>query len=164
MEMRALAKRVSSQAMCEFGKPLGAVFVDYLQLLPRTPGSTATTRNDEVAAISSSLKRLAMEDELNCPVFLVSQMNRGIENRQEKRPQLSDLRDSGGIEQDADVVAFVHPPLAFASENERERIRNKYEIGWEPLELIVAKNRDGKIGTVCCQIQRATGNIRASAR
>lgn len=125
-QIRATATRLQRQS------DIKLVVVDYLQLMSGPEQQT----NDRVAALSRGLKQLARS--LNIPIIAISQMSRAIESRNEKRPQLSDLRDSGAIEQDADVVMFLHDDAA-------------YDIGKTgdgTIELIVAKNRKGSTGTV----------------
>src|SRR5205814_4571537 len=108
------------------------VIVDYLQLMTHHASRRPDNRQQEVAEISRSLKLLAKE--LNIPVIAVSQLNRDPERRQDKRPQLSDLRESGAIEQDADVVMFLH------RDDTEESTKNV-------AELIVSKHRNGPTGT-----------------
>src|SRR5690606_29188002 len=110
------------------------VVIDYLQLL-QTSGRYET-RNLEIGAITRELKLLAME--LNIPIVLLSQLSRAVEQRQEKRPMLSDLRDSGNIEQDADVVGFLYRDDYYNKESDKENI----------IEIIIAKQRNGPTGTV----------------
>ncbi|HEL1761398.1 TPA: replicative DNA helicase [Streptococcus suis] len=115
---------------------LGLIVIDYLQLIK---GSRSENRQQEVSDISRQLKVIAME--LNVPVIALSQLSRGVEQRQNKRPMLSDLRESGSIEQDADIVAFLH----------RESYYTKHEQGQPEnniTELILEKNRHGKLTTI----------------
>lgn len=133
LELRAKARRLKAE------HNIGMVVVDYLQLM-QGPKS-AQSREQEISQISRSLKALAKE--LDIPVVALSQLNRALEQRGDKRPVLSDLRESGAIEQDADVVVFVHRPEMYGIE--------KDEHG-EPTEgiaeIIVAKQRNGPLGTI----------------
>lgn len=128
LELRTKARRVVS----EYG--LDLVVIDYLQLM--SSGRGKENRVQEVAYISRTLKELARE--LKVPVIALSQLSRGVESRQDKRPMLSDLRDSGAIEQDADVVMFIYRDAVYNKETERPNIA----------EVIVAKHRNGPTGTV----------------
>ena len=114
---------------------VGAVVIDYLQLMSGDGRHSDENRTQEVSAISRGLKRLA--DELECPVIACSQLNRQLENRPNKRPQLSDLRESGSIEQDSSVVLMLY----------REVV---YNAAADPTlaELIIAKQRNGPIGVI----------------
>jgi replicative DNA helicase len=146
--LRARARRLKRQ------KGIAMVVVDYLQLLQGTgKGSAADNRVQEISEISRGLKQLAKE--LNVPVLALSQLSRAVEQREDKRPQLSDLRESGSIEQDADIVLFVYRddyylaakqpaddhPDAAAWKEEMER-------AWGKAEVIVAKQRHGSTGKV----------------
>jgi len=113
---------------------LGLVIIDYLQLV--TVRGRRENRVQEVTEISRSLKQIARE--LDVPVIALSQLSRGVEQRQDKRPMLSDLRESGAIEQDADVVAFLYRDDYYDAETDKKNI----------LEVIVAKQRNGPVGTV----------------
>lgn len=136
MELRGKARRLRS----EHG--LGLVVVDYLQLM--RSGSKNDSREQEISEISRSLK--ALSKELDVPVIALSQLNRGVETRpgKDKRPQLADLRESGAIEQDADVIMFVYRPEVYASDEERQHLRGLAEI-------IVGKQRSGPTGIVRCK-------------
>ncbi len=123
LEMRAKARRLKSQC-----GDLGLIIVDYLQIMGTPKGSE--NREKAISEISRSLKALAKE--LQVPVLALSQLNRSIESRQEKRPMMSDIRESGAIEQDADVIIFIHRENTEASTREAS-----------PATLIVGKNRNG---------------------
>jgi replicative DNA helicase len=126
VDIRAKARRLSARR-----QGLGMIIVDYLQLMSHT--RRVDNRQQEIAEISRGLKMLAKE--LQIPVVAVSQLNRDPERRQDKRPQLSDLRESGAIEQDADVVMFIH--------------RDDSDPAKKGLaDLIVAKHRNGPTDTV----------------
>lgn len=129
LEMRSKARKLKS----ELGE-LGLIIVDYLQIMG------ATNKNDNrekvIADISRSLKALAKE--LNVPVVALSQLNRQIETRPDKRPMMADLRESGAIEQDADIILFIH----------REDIENLQPGGISMAEFIIRKHRNGPQGTV----------------
>jgi len=131
MSMRSRARRIKQR---EGG--LHMIVVDYLQLMTHPK---AESRQLEISAISRSLKELARE--LDCPVIALSQLSRAVESREDKRPQLSDLRESGSIEQDADIVLLLYRPEYY---NPTEENRNKAEV-------LIAKQRNGPTGSVSLQ-------------
>ena len=141
-EIRAKCRRLAK----ETGN-LGLVVVDYLQLIE---GSNAENRQQEVSGISRQLKKLAKE--LHVPVIALSQLSRGVEQRQDKRPVLSDIRESGSIEQDADIVAFLYRDDYYRDEDEdgddagSENEDDENNVG--EVEVIIEKNRSGPRGTV----------------
>jgi replicative DNA helicase len=127
-DIRARAKRMQSES------GLALVVIDYLQLV--RPNRRAENRQQEISQISRGLKEMAKE--LNVPVLALSQLSRAVEQREKKRPVMSDLRESGSLEQDADVVMFIYREEYYRPDTDRKGIA----------ELIVAKQRNGPVGTI----------------
>jgi replicative DNA helicase len=132
LELRSRARRMHRQS----GK-LGLVVVDYLQLMSASGASQGENRATEISEISRSLKALAKE--LACPVVALSQLNRALETRNDKRPMMSDLRESGAIEQDADLILFIYRDEVYFPEKMESR---------GIAEVIIGKQRNGPIGKV----------------
>lgn len=129
LEMRTKARRIAHE------QPLGLIIIDYLQLMQGS-GKSDGNRVQEVSEISRGLKLIARE--LDVPVIALSQLSRSVENRSPQIPQLADLRESGSIEQDADIVMFIYREAYYNPETERENVT----------DLIIAKHRNGPVGTV----------------
>jgi replicative DNA helicase len=128
MQMRSQARRMQA----ETGKPLGLIMLDYLQLME----GSSDNRVQEISKITRSLKGLARE--LNVPIIALSQLSRSVEARNNKRPMMSDLRESGSIEQDADLVIMLY----------RDAYYNPDTPDRDITELIVTKHRNGPTGVV----------------
>jgi replicative DNA helicase len=139
-ELRARARRFRSTRELFDGpggkKKTGLIVIDYLQLMRGSAQAAKASREQEISEISRGLKSLAKE--LDCPVLALSQLNRSLESRTDKRPQLSDLRESGAIEQDADLIVFIYRDEVYNKETEAKGIA----------EIILGKNRHGPTGTV----------------
>jgi replicative DNA helicase len=134
LDIRARARRIKA----EYG--LGLIVIDYLQLMQSK--NRSENRQQEVSEISRTLKSLARE--LNVPVIALSQLSRAVEQRTDKRPNLSDLRESGSLEQDADLVAFLYREDYYNPDTDKKNIT----------ELIIAKQRNGPVGTVDLLFQK----------
>ena len=129
-DLRSKARRLKAQ------KKLDLIIIDYLQLMQGRSNRNGDNRQNEISEISRSLKALARE--LNVPVVALSQLSRSVESRQIKRPMLSDLRESGSLEQDADIVMFLYREDYYNQDTEEKNIT----------EVIIAKHRNGPVGTV----------------
>jgi replicative DNA helicase len=136
LDVRAKARRLAQQ----HADGLGLIVIDYLQLM--RAGGNVENRVEQISQISRGLKTLARE--LQVPVIALSQLNRGVEQRTDKRPVLSDLRESGAIEQDADLVMFIYRDEYYDQESEREGIA----------DVIISKHRNGGLGTVELTFQK----------
>jgi replicative DNA helicase len=153
-QLAARARRLKRQ------RGLDVLFIDYIQLLQGSSRRAQEGRVQEVTEITTSLKALAKE--LNVPVVALSQLSRQVENRDDKKPQLSDLRESGSIEQDADVVLFVFREEYYLS-NKEPRPGSEEHLKWQTemaavhgkAEIIIGKQRHGPTGTVQLQFEAA---------
>ena len=130
-ELRSKCRKLKAE------KDLGLIIIDYLQLMTGSSKRSAESRQQEISEISRALKGLARE--INCPVIALSQLSRQLESRPDKRPMLSDLRESGAIEQDADVVTFIYRDEYYNKDNSEKK---------GIAEIIIAKQRNGPTGTV----------------
>lgn len=146
-EIASTVRRFASQQK-RAGRPLGLVVVDYLQLMNETGHDN---REQEIASCSRQMKRLAKG--VGVPVVVLSQLNRDVEKRKDKRPQISDLRESGAVEQDADVILFPFRPGYYAEQDGR-RDESEGES-----EIIVGKQRNGPTGCVRVRFWSACGRF-----
>ena len=148
-ELRAKCRRLAEKT------DLGLIIIDYLQLLSGGPGY-GTNRQQEVSDISRNLKTMAME--LGVPVIALAQLSRSVEGREDKRPMLSDLRESGSIEQDADIVGFLY------RDDYYKRKEGQAENPISLVELIIAKHRSGSIDTIYLQFEKNISEFRTSVQ
>lgn len=144
-EIQAKCRRLATQ-----GEGLGLVIIDYLQLISSS-SKYSGSRQQEVSEISRKLKTMALE--LEVPVIALSQLSRDVEKREDKKPVLSDLRESGAIEQDADIVAALHAP---SQDNSTGVIGNSLPV---PIQLIILKHRNGQTGTVDMLFKKRTSTF-----
>ena len=157
VEMRSKARRLYIE------RGLDLIVVDYLQLMRGDGNFSSSNRVQEVSEISRSLKGLARD--LDVPVVAVSQLSRAVEMRPSHRPQLSDLRESGSIEQDADIVMFIHREDMYHKEEDWEKLHPDRAYPQGIAEVIVAKHRNGPLGTLELYFdQRSTSFRNAFAR
>jgi len=145
--LRTRARRLKRQ------HNLGMIFIDYLQLMRGSSGTKDQNRVQEISEITQGLKAIAKE--LNVPVLALSQLSRAVEQREDKRPLLSDLRESGSIEQDADIVMFIYREDYYLYRKKPQEGTDLYERWQQDMdnvrnttEVIVSKHRNGPIGTV----------------
>ena len=136
-DLRAKCRRL---AMAE--KDLGLIVIDYLQLIE---GSSREDRMQQISSISRGLKILAKE--LNVPIIALSQLSRAVENRTDKRPMLSDLRESGSIEQDADIVMFIYRDDYYKTSSDEDEAAER-ALSKGEAEILIAKNRNGPVGSI----------------
>ena len=144
-EIQAKCRRLATQ-----GEGLGLVIIDYLQLISSS-SKYSGSRQQEVSEISRKLKTMALE--LEVPVIALSQLSRDVEKREDKKPVLSDLRESGAIEQDADIVAALHAP---SQDNSTGVIDNSLPV---PIQLIILKHRNGQTGTIDMLFKKRTSTF-----
>lgn len=137
MEVRAKCRRLAMEE-----KDLGLIVIDYLQLMEGS--GNKEDRNQQISGISRGLKGLARE--LNVPVIALSQLSRAVESRPDKRPMMSDLRESGAIEQDADIIMFIYRDEYYNKEDTENRGK---------AEVIIAKHRNGAVGSIDLLFQGA---------
>lgn len=142
-EIQAKCRRLSTQ-----GEGLGLVIIDYLQLIDAS-GKYQGARQQEISEISRKLKTMALE--LNVPVIALSQLSRNVEKREDKKPVLSDLRESGAIEQDADIVAALH-----VKETETQQTDDNIP---SPIQLIILKHRNGPLATIDMLFKKKTSTF-----
>lgn len=156
VDIRAKLNKLHSR----FGE-IGLVVIDYIGLItPDVKTKNDNSRSLELAKISAALKAVARD--FNCPLLVLSQLNRNVEDRTDKKPQLSDLRESGAIEQDADVVMFIHRPdygKPAEAANGESGTDDPNAASDSPVSLIVAKNRNGSLPTIEFMFQKHIGRF-----
>ena len=153
VEMRGKARRLQLERGLDF------LIIDYMQLINSNTGRRDGNRAQEVSEISRQLKGLARD--LNIPVLAISQLSRAIEHRQSHRPLLSDLRESGSIEQDADVVMFIHREEKYITEEDWNKTHPEGQPYPRQLaEIIIAKHRNGRVDSVEMTVQEQYGLFR----
>ena len=135
-ELRSSVRRFCSDKELFGEKKFGLIMLDYLQLMQGSSAKSGGSREQEISEISRGLK--ALSKEVSCPIIALSQLNRSLESRPDKRPMPSDLRESGAIEQDADVIMFIYRDVVYNKDSETPNVA----------EIIVGKNRHGAMGTV----------------
>ena len=156
VDIRAKLNKLQSR----FGE-IGLVVIDYIGLItPDVKSKKDSSRSIELGAISAALKAVARD--FKCPLLVLSQLNRSIEGGQDKIPQLSNLRESGSIEQDADVVMFIHRPdygkMQEAANGENGTV-DPNATSDSPVSLIIAKNRNGRLATIDFMFQKHIGRF-----
>ncbi|MCX7993159.1 MAG: replicative DNA helicase [Fimbriimonadales bacterium] len=147
MEMRAKCRRLKAK---HNNRDLGLIVVDYLQLM-RSSNRRVENRNQEIGEIARALKQIARE--FHAPVLVLSQLSRSVERRENKRPMLSDLRDSGSIEAEADVVLFIHREEYYGDKDAMPADPPPGYVRQEDVEIIIAKQRNGPTGKVVMAFQ-----------
>ena len=144
-EMRRKCRRLKNS-----DKGLDCIIIDYLQLVSSS-SKYSGQRTNEVSEVSRDLKKLAME--LEVPVIALAQLSRGVEQREDKRPLMSDLKESGSIEQDADIVMFLYC-------DDYYKFKSKDRPTLSPTELIISKHRSGSTGTIDLMFERSYTNFK----
>ena len=156
VDIRAKLNKLQSR----FGE-IGLVVVDYIGLItPDVKSKKETSRSLEIGAISAALKAVARD--FKCPLLILSQLNRSVEGRSDKIPQMSDLRESGSIEQDADVVMFIHRPdygKMQDAANSSQGTDDPSATSDSAVSLIIAKNRNGRLATIDFMFQKHIGRF-----
>ena len=157
MDIRAKLNKLQSR----FGE-IGLVVIDYIGLItPDVKSKKDSSRSLEIGEISAALKAVARD--FKCPLLVLSQLNRSVEDRKDQVPQLSNLRESGSIEQDADVVMFIHRPdygkIEEKKEENPEASVDPDATSDSPVSLIIAKNRNGRLASIDFMFQKHIGRF-----